>query len=59
MDNKLNIFNELTENYFLVIKSLMELAKDKNIIPSFASRGHQAEVYDYAYPEKNVFKYFY
>jgi hypothetical protein len=33
MDNKLNIFNELTENYFLVIKSLMELAKDKNIIP--------------------------
>ena len=33
MNNKLNIFNELTENYFLVIKSLMELAKDKNIIP--------------------------
>jgi hypothetical protein len=33
MDNKLNIFNELTENYFLVINSLMELAKDKNIIP--------------------------
>ena len=33
MDNKLNIFNELTENYFLVIKSLMDLAKDKNIIP--------------------------
>jgi hypothetical protein len=33
MDNKLNIFNELIENYFLVINSLMELAKDKNIIP--------------------------
>jgi len=33
MDNKLNIFNELTENYFLVINNLMDLAKDKNIIP--------------------------
>ena len=33
MDNKLNIFNELLDNYFLVINSLMELAKDKNIIP--------------------------
>jgi len=33
MDSKLNIFNELIENYFLVINSLMELAKDKNIIP--------------------------
>jgi hypothetical protein len=33
MDSKLNIFNELIENYFLVINSLMELARDKNIIP--------------------------
>lgn len=33
MDNKLNIFNELVENYFLVINSLIDLAKDKNIIP--------------------------
>lgn len=33
MDSKLNIFNELIENYFLVINSLMDLAKDKNIIP--------------------------
>ena len=33
MDNKLNIFNELVDNYFLVINSLIDLAKDKNIIP--------------------------
>jgi hypothetical protein len=33
MDSKLNIFNELIENYFLVINSLIDLAKDKNIIP--------------------------
>lgn len=33
MDNKLNMFNELVENYFLVINSLIDLAKDKNIIP--------------------------
>jgi hypothetical protein len=33
MDSKLHIFNELIENYFLVINSLMELARDKNIIP--------------------------
>jgi hypothetical protein len=33
MDSKLHIFNELIESYFLVISSLMDLAKDKNIIP--------------------------
>jgi hypothetical protein len=33
MDNKLHIFNELIETYFLVINNLVEIARDKNIIP--------------------------
>ena len=46
-------------SYWLYHPALfLAVLKDRNIIPSFVSRGHQAEVYDYAYPEKNVFKYF-
>lgn len=33
MDNKLHVFNELIETYFLVINNLVEIARDKNIIP--------------------------
>lgn len=33
MDRKLHIFNELIESYFLVIDNLINLAKDKRIIP--------------------------
>lgn len=46
-------------SYWLYHPALfLSILKDKNIINSFVSRGHQAEVYDYAYPEKNTFKYF-
>jgi hypothetical protein len=33
MDNKLEIFNELIYNYFIVIDNLINLAREKNIIP--------------------------
>ena len=46
-------------SYWLYHPALfLAILKDKGVIKSFISRGHQAEVYDYAYPEKNVFKYF-
>jgi hypothetical protein len=33
MNNKLEIFNELIYNYFIVIDSLINIGRDKNIIP--------------------------
>ena len=56
---QLNVEQVCFYSYWLYHPALfLAILKDKNIIPSFISRGHQAEVYDYAYPEKNVFKYF-
>jgi hypothetical protein len=33
MDNKLEIFNELIYNYFIIIDNLINIGRDKNIIP--------------------------
>lgn len=33
MDNKLEIFNQLIYNYFIVIDNLINIAREKNIIP--------------------------
>lgn len=33
MNNKLEIFNELIYNYFIVIDNLINIGRDKNIIP--------------------------